>query len=107
MHDDTAAADKPISSAPTFAPITVRVEYTLENPKTGLIFVDPDELVAPYVKLYIPFFSVVLLIFDKVHNSSIGIYVYTHKKSNCLALSSFVYHKSTAAWCNAFLVTMY
>ena len=56
MHDDTATADKTLSSTPTFAPITIRVEYTLENPRTGLIFVDPDELVAPYVKLYISLF---------------------------------------------------
>ncbi|KAG2226887.1 hypothetical protein INT45_010166, partial [Circinella minor] len=48
LHDDTVTVDKTLSSTPTFAPITIRVEYTLENPRTGLIFVDPDELVAPY-----------------------------------------------------------
>ncbi|KAI9278501.1 hypothetical protein BDA99DRAFT_8605 [Phascolomyces articulosus] len=52
LHDDTVIADKTNTSlpppTPTFAPITIRVEYTLENPRTGLIFVDPDEIVAPY-----------------------------------------------------------
>ncbi|KAI9479594.1 hypothetical protein BDB00DRAFT_173553 [Zychaea mexicana] len=51
LHDDTVIADKtndPLPSTPTYAPITVRVEYTLENPRTGVIFVDPDEIVAPY-----------------------------------------------------------
>ncbi|KAI8141998.1 hypothetical protein BJV82DRAFT_616718 [Fennellomyces sp. T-0311] len=51
LHDDTATPDKPTASlppTPTYAPITVRIEYTLENPRTGLIFVDPDENVAPY-----------------------------------------------------------
>ncbi|KAI9312583.1 hypothetical protein BX666DRAFT_1984486 [Dichotomocladium elegans] len=52
LPDDPSIPDKPVSSIPSpspiFAPVIIRVDYELENPRSGLIFVDPDEAVAPY-----------------------------------------------------------
>ena len=32
-----------------YKPITVRIQYTINNPREGLVFVEPDQDTAPYV----------------------------------------------------------
>ena len=35
---------------PTFASLVVRIEYTLEDPRNGVVFVQKDDEIAPYVR---------------------------------------------------------
>lgn len=54
LPDDTPLQNTTTTSqtTPSFAPVVIRIDYELENPRNGLIFVDPDEVVAPYVSVY-------------------------------------------------------
>lgn len=92
LPDDTPLQNTATASqtTPSFAPVVIRIDYELENPRNGLIFVDPDEVVAPYVSRN-HFFVIHL------DQSS---YMY-------LALPPLIYHQSTAAWSNACLVAMH
>lgn len=41
----------PTPGGPTitnYAPITIRIDYVLESPSAGVVFVEPDPVVAPY-----------------------------------------------------------
>lgn len=52
MQDDPTVLDKTSLSAlssPTYAPLIVRVDFILENPSAGLVFIEPDDIAAPYV----------------------------------------------------------
>ena len=51
LPDDTPLqnATTTTQTTPSFAPVVIRIDYELENPRNGLIFVDPDEVVAPFV----------------------------------------------------------
>ncbi|KAI8388692.1 Bromodomain-containing protein [Radiomyces spectabilis] len=53
MGEDGTPQDKSLSTptvdaGPSYAPIVVRVDFILENPRMGVVFVEPDEEVAPY-----------------------------------------------------------
>lgn len=52
LQDDPSLTEKtvaPSATAPSFAPLTIRIEYTLDDPDAGLVFVNPDKYAAPYV----------------------------------------------------------
>lgn len=42
----------PSNPAVSYVPLTLRVEYYLEDPHAGMMFVEPDPLVAPHVSCY-------------------------------------------------------
>ncbi|KAF7727505.1 hypothetical protein EC973_007483 [Apophysomyces ossiformis] len=53
LQDDVATSEKttPIptmSPPPSYAPLTIRIDYILENPRYGVMFVEKDDDVAPY-----------------------------------------------------------
>jgi hypothetical protein len=39
------------STITNYAPITIRIDYVVESPSAGVIFVEPDPDVAPYVSV--------------------------------------------------------
>ncbi|ORX42682.1 hypothetical protein DM01DRAFT_1350220 [Hesseltinella vesiculosa] len=39
---------KPEAEKPAYAPITIRIDFKLEDPRAGIVFVEPEEDVAPY-----------------------------------------------------------
>lgn len=41
--------DKPPKIEPVFASLIIRIEYTLENPRNGIVFVQQNDEIAPYV----------------------------------------------------------
>ncbi|KAG1447372.1 hypothetical protein G6F56_009283 [Rhizopus delemar] len=43
-------AEKPPRIEPVFAPITIRIEYTLDDPQNGVVFVQKDDEIAPHVR---------------------------------------------------------
>ena len=45
-----------------YKPITVRIQYTINNPREGLVFVEPDQDTAPYVNNFILFLFFVSLL---------------------------------------------
>ncbi|KAG1173845.1 hypothetical protein G6F70_005514 [Rhizopus microsporus] len=40
--------DKPPETEPVYAFLTVRIEYTLEDPRNGIVYVQKDDEIAPY-----------------------------------------------------------
>jgi hypothetical protein len=49
--------EKPINSTetntPSYAPIVIRIDFKLEDPRAGIVFVEPDDDIAPYVSLFV------------------------------------------------------
>lgn len=39
----------PATANVSYAPLTIRIDYTLIDPRSGIAFVEPDPDVAPYV----------------------------------------------------------
>jgi hypothetical protein len=37
------------STITNYAPITIRIDYVVESPSAGVVFVEPDADIAPYV----------------------------------------------------------
>lgn len=50
---------------PTYSSLVIRVEYTLDDPRNGVVFVQKDDEIAPYVSFLCVYFFVCayLLIF--------------------------------------------
>lgn len=60
MEPSQVDPEKPTSTAepaepvePTYSSLVIRIEYTLEDPRNGVVFVQKDEEIAPYVSLSI------------------------------------------------------
>ncbi|KAG1474498.1 hypothetical protein G6F56_000326 [Rhizopus delemar] len=43
--------ERPPEIEPIFAPLFIRIEYTLENPRNGIVYVQKDDEIAPYVSV--------------------------------------------------------
>ncbi|CAO3616923.1 unnamed protein product [Cunninghamella echinulata] len=50
LNDDTNDKSISVNQTPvtSYAPITIRVDFKLEDPRAGIVFVEPDDDVAPY-----------------------------------------------------------
>ncbi|ORZ15810.1 hypothetical protein BCR42DRAFT_415941 [Absidia repens] len=50
MNED--GSEKPVNSnetnTPSYAPIVIRIDFKLEDPRAGIVFVEPDDDIAPY-----------------------------------------------------------
>jgi hypothetical protein len=85
--DKTAETTEP--PQPIYTSLVVRIEYTLEDPRNGVVFVQKDDEIAPYVSLGWLFNRMMInLIFF-------------------IALKSCIYCKSTFTRSNKSMVTMY
>lgn len=50
QDDSISTKDHPSTeSKTTFSPLTIRIIYTLDTPRNGIAFVEPDINAAPYV----------------------------------------------------------
>ncbi|KAI8070359.1 hypothetical protein BC940DRAFT_13700 [Gongronella butleri] len=48
VTDDQLQPGRPAPSEPVYAPIILRIDFRLEDPRAGIVFVEPEEDVAPH-----------------------------------------------------------
>ncbi|KAI8096760.1 uncharacterized protein BX664DRAFT_65711 [Halteromyces radiatus] len=50
LNDDTNEKSTSMNeqNSPSYAPIVIRIDFKLEDPRAGIVFVEPDDEIAPY-----------------------------------------------------------
>lgn len=48
-NDKSTNSNEP--NIPSYAPIVIRIDFKLEDPRAGIVFVEPEDEIAPYVSL--------------------------------------------------------
>ena len=86
-------------STHSYLPLTVRIDFRLENPTAGVFFAGPDPINAPNVRRHVN--SAWLLV--DIHHKNLHPFFFVRISEDALC----IYHQPTASWLNATVAAMY